>query len=222
MESVALFLAGLPLAFAAYGRTIALATFADDEEPDEVEGNPLPWQQGAWPNRVRWAVLALLPPAMAIAGARFDLLEAVLVSLLFAALLACTVTDLLCFRVPNVITYPGTVAALVAAGVMPDGDFVGAVLACGVGAAFFLVLAVLTRGGIGLGDVKLIAMIGAALALPMAYQAIVIGVFAAAGVMLVLLLTRVVGRKQPIPYAPFFALSAIAVVLLRGASFATL
>jgi len=124
--------------------------------------------------------------------------------------------------VPNAVTYPGILLALVAAVFMPDADLKGALLAAAIVGTFFLVLALLSRGGLGLGDVKLAILIGAALGLPAAYQALFLGVLAAGVVMLLLFLAGVVGRREAVPYAPFLALAAVAVVLVEGAAFAPL
>ena len=221
MEAFAFFLFGLPLAYAANRLVIELTTFEDDLV-DAEDGRVLPWQQGEWPERVRWAVLLLLPIGMAVAASRFDLLQALAVSLAVLALLVITATDMLRFRVPNVITYPGTIAALAAAVLMPDGRIGDAVLAALLGGGVFFVLAVITRGGIGLGDVKLAVLIGAALGLPIAVEALVYGIVAAAVVMAVLLIAGIVGRRQPVPYAPFLSLAAIVVLLMEGAAFAPL
>jgi prepilin signal peptidase PulO-like enzyme (type II secretory pathway) len=219
MEALAFFLAGLPLVFIANKVVVQLTTF-EEELVDEDDAHALPWQQGAWPDRVRWAVLLILPVAMAIAASRFDLLQAMAVSLLVLALLVITATDMLRFRVPNAVTYPGTIAALAAAVLMPDGSIGDAVLAALLGGGVFFLLAVITRGGIGLGDVKLAVLIGAGLGLPIAYQALLYGIVAAAVVMGVLLVAGVVGRRQPVPYAPFLSLAAIVMLLTQGAAFA--
>jgi prepilin signal peptidase PulO-like enzyme (type II secretory pathway) len=221
MEALAFFLAGLPLLFVANRLVLYLTTFEEDLV-EEDDARALPWQQGDWPDRVRWAILLLLPVAMAVAASRFDLLQAMAVSLVVLALLVITATDMLRFRVPNAITYPGTVAALAAAVLMPDGNIGDAVLAALLGGGVFFVLAVITRGGIGLGDVKLAVLIGAALGLPIAYQALLYGVVAAAVVMGVLLVAGVVGRRQAVPYAPFLSLAAIVMLLAQGAAFAPL
>src|SRR5690606_32573037 len=119
-----------------------------------------------------------------------------------------------------VITYPGTLAALGAAVLMPDGNIGDALLAALLGGGVFFGLAVITRGGIGLGDVKLAVLIGAALGLPIAVQALVYGVLAAAVVMGVMLVAGVVSRRQPVPYAPFLSMAAIVAVLSQGGAFA--
>jgi prepilin peptidase CpaA len=78
---------------------------------------------------------------------------------LVLALAAC-VTDLRSGRVPNVLTFGGALAALIFHGFTGGSD--GLLMACGgwvVGAAVFFVPFAL--GGLGAGDVKLLAALGA-------------------------------------------------------------
>jgi prepilin signal peptidase PulO-like enzyme (type II secretory pathway) len=228
MEPFVFFLLGLPVAYFANRAVLRLTEhFGADE--DEVEADeqalaarPLPWQDGPWPARVRIGVVALIPLLMAVAGSRFEPVQAVAVSLLVLALLVCTATDLLRFRVPNAVTYPGIVLAILATLLLPDAEPLSALIAALLGGGGFLVMSIVTRGGLGLGDVKLAALIGAALGLPAAYQALALGIIAGGVVILVLFLAGVVGRRQAVPYAPFLALAAVAVVLMRGAAFAPL
>jgi prepilin signal peptidase PulO-like enzyme (type II secretory pathway) len=221
MAALAFFLIGLPLVYVANRLVVELTDF-EEELVDADDARALPWQQGAWPARVRWATLLLLPAMMAVAAYRFDLLQAIAVSVLVLALLMITATDMLRFRVPNVITYPGTLAALAAALLMPNGNIGEAALAAVLGGAVFFLLALITRGGIGLGDAKLAVLIGAALGLPIAYQALIYGVLAAAVVMGVMLLAGIVTRRQAVPYAPFLSMAAIVMLLSQGAAFAPL
>jgi prepilin signal peptidase PulO-like enzyme (type II secretory pathway) len=165
-------------------------------------------------------VAALAPLFMAAAGSQFDLAQAVLVSFFLFALLLCTGTDLLAFRVPNIVTYPGTLIALAAAVLLPGGHPGSALVAALLGGGLFLVMAILTRGGLGLGDVKLAMFIGAALGFPATYQALVFGIMAGGLTIVALFLSGVVSRRQAVPYAPFLALAAAFVVLTRGATFA--
>jgi prepilin signal peptidase PulO-like enzyme (type II secretory pathway) len=223
MAALAFFLIGLPLALIANRLVVQLTDF--EETPDEEEATSsrqLPWHRGLWPQRVRWSVLALLPACMAIAATRFDLVQAAVVSLLIAALLVCTATDLLRFRVPNVITYPAIILALAASVVMPDADLVGAIGAALLIGSLFFVMALVTGGGMGIGDAKLVTLIGAMLGLPAAGQALVIGVLSAGLVILPFFLLGRMGRRDPLPYAPFLALAAVAVGLAQGTAFAPL
>lgn len=222
MEALAFFLLGLPLAYIGSRLIIQLTDFEEELEEGEEPNRALPWQVAPWTGRVRWSVMLTLPVFTAVAGYRFDILPALLISLLLGALLVCTATDLLRYRVPNVITYPSIVLALIAAVVMPDADLLGAVIAALLGGGMFLILAIITRGGVGLGDVKLAVLIGAMLGLPAAYLALFYGVVAGGVIIFLLFALGVVGRKEPVPYAPFLAVAAIAVALAQGAAFAPL
>jgi prepilin signal peptidase PulO-like enzyme (type II secretory pathway) len=223
MAALAFFLVGLPLAFIANRVVVQLTDFEETQDEDEATSSRLlPWHRGLWPQRVRWSVLALLPACMAIAATRFDLVQAAVISVLIAALLVCTATDLLRFRVPNVITYPAIILALFASFVMPNADLAGAVGAALLIGSLFFVMAVVTGGGMGIGDAKLVTLIGAMLGLPAAGQALIIGVLSAGLVILPFFLLGRMGRRDPLPYAPFLALAAVAVGLARGTAFAPL
>jgi prepilin signal peptidase PulO-like enzyme (type II secretory pathway) len=223
MAALAFFLIGLPLAIIANRLVVQLTDFEETAAEDEATSSKqLPWHRGLWPQRVRWSVLALLPACMAIAAIRFDLVQAAVVSLLIAALLVCTATDLLRFRVPNVITYPAIILALAASVVMPDADLAGAIGAALLIGSLFFVMALITGGGMGIGDAKLVTLIGAMLGLPAAGQALVIGVLSAGLVILPFFLLGRMGRRDPLPYAPFLALAAVAVGLAQGTAFAPL
>jgi prepilin signal peptidase PulO-like enzyme (type II secretory pathway) len=226
MAPLLFFLAGLPAALLADYAIRALSrSRSDDDESEAADAagtRTLPWQEGRWPDRVRLLVVACIPALMAVAGWRFEPLQAALVSVFLVALLVCTGTDLIDFRVPNVVTYPATALALAAALVLPDGNVVSGAIAALLGGGIFLVMAVITRGGLGLGDVKLAVLIGAALGFPTAYQAFALGVVAGGIAIAILFFGGVVSRRQAVPYAPFLALAATAMLLANGAVFAPL
>jgi len=89
-------------------------------------------------------------------------------------------------------------------------------LACGFG--LFLLLALLSRGGIGGGDVKLAALMGLYLG-PWGIVRSLVFAFLLGGVISgLLLLSRRRGRKDPIPFAPFLAFGAALGLLGVGGS----
>jgi prepilin signal peptidase PulO-like enzyme (type II secretory pathway) len=216
------FLAGIPAALLVHALIQRFVAAQADGEQEAYARGSLPWQQGDRAERLRLGFAAATPLLMAAAGLRFEPAQAAAVSALLAGLLVCAATDLLRYRVPNAITYPGVGLAFVAVLALPGGDLLNAALGALLGGGSFLVISVATRGGLGLGDVKLALLIGAALGLPAAYQALVLGIVAGGVVILLAFLAGKVGRKQALPYAPFLAAAAIVVVLVQGAAFAPL
>lgn len=237
MNTLIFFLLGIPLALVA---DYLIQRFDRPDEPEEsdaaeleadgeaspprIEAKQLPWQVLPWSDRVRRGVVLFLPPLTAIAGWRFEPVDAVAVSLLVTGLMICTATDLLRYRVPNAITYPGTILALLAALVLAPSttDLISAAVAAILAGFVFLLMAIVTRGGLGLGDVKLAVLIGAALGLQSTYQALALGVVAGGVIILALFALRFIGRRQAVPYAPFLAIAAVAVLLTQGPVFAPL
>jgi len=82
-----------------------------------------------------------------------------------------------------------------------------------LGGGLFFLIAVVSRGGMGGGDIKLAAALG----LWFGWKELLLLVFAAfvlgALVSVLLLLTHIKGRKEGIPFGPFLALSAYLVSL---------
>jgi len=73
---------------------------------------------------------------------------------------------------------------------------------------------------LGGGDVKLAAFIGLITGFPLVIEALVLGTLIGGVVSLVLLITRVRGRRDAIPYGPFLIAGAV-ITLLWGDAIAT-
>jgi leader peptidase (prepilin peptidase)/N-methyltransferase len=80
------------------------------------------------------------------------------------------------------------------------------------GALFLLVLALISRGGMGGGDIKLAAVIGLCLGWPGGLFAVILGCLLAGLAGLALVLTKVKSRKDAIPFAPFLAAGTLLMV----------
>lgn len=127
-------------------------------------------------------------------------------------------TDLDHQRIPNRILYPGIVvgSVLLSVGAVADGDVTSLPRALGGAVGYFtalLVLALLARGGLGFGDVKLAVLLGMFTAyvswgtlFAAAALAILIGGLVAVG----LLVARKRGRKDVIPFGPALVAGAFA------------
>jgi prepilin signal peptidase PulO-like enzyme (type II secretory pathway) len=121
---------------------------------------------------------------------------------------------LLAYRVPNIVTMPALALVLAASAVSGTPDLVDASLglvACG---GAMLVVAGLTRGGLGGGDVKLVALIGAALGLPEALYALGAGIVAGSLVVIALHAMGALRRGDVFPYAPFLSVAALVVLFM--------
>jgi prepilin signal peptidase PulO-like enzyme (type II secretory pathway) len=82
------------------------------------------------------------------------------------------------------------------------------------GGASLLAIFALTGGrGIGLGDVKLAAAIGAGLGAPRGLEALAVAFVAGACVGIALLVTRRAHRRTALPFAPFLALGTVVCVV---------
>ena len=173
------------------------------------------------------------PPTLLIAAVMAILLGALAArvhpGLVLAAacwLAACAVplafVDAAVRRLPDVLTgsaFAGTVLLLLAAAAA-DGTWPGLARAVLGGIAlsgFYLVLAVISPAGMGLGDVKAAAGLGSMLAWR-GWSALVAGGLAGFGFAAVygtaLLISGRAARKQQIPFGPFMIAGAFLAVLL--------
>jgi len=138
--------------------------------------------------------------------------------ILVTALVPIVLIDLEHRLIPNLITGPAAVAALVA-GLALDLDGVPEQLISGAAAfAFFFLAAWAYRRGMGMGDVKLAGVMGLCLGravAPAILIALVAGVLVG-GVIIARVGARA-GRKTAVPFGPFLALGG-AIALFVGDS----
>lgn len=139
----------------------------------------------------------------------------VVAAALLAALIAITVIDLQHQIIPDAITLPGTVVGVlsgVGTGAVSWIDsLIGIALGAGVFIAIILGYALVVGGeGMGLGDAKLGAMLGAFLGWKALGFAYFVAVMLGGGLAILLLATGLRSRKDPIPFGPFLALGGAA------------
>jgi leader peptidase (prepilin peptidase)/N-methyltransferase len=119
----------------------------------------------------------------------------------------------------NKITYPAVVIALIFLAIhtyVPDANLLPlqSTLLNGVisGAAlfvFFLLFVLIRPGAMGMGDAKLVALIGLVSGFPLVVFSMLIGVVLGGIVAIILLATKIKGRKDVIPYGTFLAIGPI-------------
>lgn len=159
---------------------------------------PIPWR---YP--LTEAATAVL---FGLAAARFGPAPSLGVALLLIALLvAVTGIDLEHQIIPDVITLPGTAAGLLASLLTGDVPWVDSLIGIAAGGGLFLLIILASRGGMGGGDVKLAAMLGAFLGWKVMLLSVLLAVLAGGAVAVMLLASGRTGRKDPIPFGPFLA-----------------
>jgi leader peptidase (prepilin peptidase)/N-methyltransferase len=126
----------------------------------------------------------------------------------------------------NRVMYPAMAVALLASPVNPLlqgtsnalGRVDSAVLGALAGGGVFLLLAIVSRGGVGLGDAKLTFFLGAVLGLLPIYSspiihALIYGVVIGGVIAAVLLVSRARGMRDYIAYGPFLCIGGVTAVL---------
>ena len=160
--------------------------------------------------------LVELTTAVAFGGgvAVYGLTSLLAVRLLFAsALIVLFAIDLRHQILPNVITLPGIVVGLAASLFLPPGWLSSAI---GILAGGGILLAIAeayyrVRGheGLGMGDVKMLAMIGAFLGWPLMVLSLVLASFVGSIVGVALIVSGRGGMQAALPFGTFLALGAL-------------
>jgi len=117
----------------------------------------------------------------------------------------------------NKVVYPAMVVALVINVFLPQPGIVRAAIGGGIGLGLLLLIVLISRGGMGWGDVKLAALIGLVTGFPLVFIALLLAVIFGGLVAGILLLLKIKKRREGIPFAPFLSLATI-VTLLFGTS----
>jgi leader peptidase (prepilin peptidase)/N-methyltransferase len=122
---------------------------------------------------------------------------------LLGALALVVVLDLRIRMIPDIITLPGLAYALgLAALAVRSPTVIEAGLGALVGGGVVLLVAIVSRGGMGGGDIKLMAMLGAALGWRGALTALALSQVVVLGIL-------VVRRRRPARHLPVGALIAL-------------
>jgi leader peptidase (prepilin peptidase)/N-methyltransferase len=139
-----------------------------------------------------------------------------------SALVAITFIDIDFQIIPDSITLPGIPLGLLA-GIFLLPDPTARMMALGwksslggaaLGFGLFYVVAVLSRGGMGGGDIKFMGMVGALMGWRAVLLTTFLGSLAGSVLGIFLMVVRGKGRKTKIPFGPFLALGALLTLIL--------
>jgi prepilin signal peptidase PulO-like enzyme (type II secretory pathway) len=169
-------------------------------------GEKLPWR-------------AVILPAgaaglFALSYAIFDEFGAGLLGGFFATVfLTLTLTDLERRLLPNRIVYPSILLAIAFCWAWPDTSWIqilsGGAVAIGIAVLIYLFSLLFGPEAFGMGDVKMIVLIGFVVGFPAVIVAVLLGTITAGVVAAVLVVTRIRGLRDYVAHGPFLAFGAV-------------
>jgi leader peptidase (prepilin peptidase) / N-methyltransferase len=115
--------------------------------------------------------------------------------------------------IPNLVTGPAALLALVLGSALDPSGEPARLIACAAAGGFFLLAAVISPRGMGMGDVKLAALLGLLLGAEVA-PALLIALVAGVLVGVVVLAREAPGarRRTGVPFGPFLAVGGLTAV----------
>jgi len=129
---------------------------------------------------------------------------------LCSALIVITFIDLEHKIIPDKITYPGMIAGIFIS--IFTRSFLPSVLGLLIGGGILLFIVVVSRGGMGGGDVKLAAMLGAFLGWKLIFLNLFLAFLLGGIAAVILLIMKKKGRKDYIPFGPYLAIAGMITV----------
>jgi len=168
-----------------------------------------------WVEIVTGAVFAFLYWYYGFSG------ELAVAAFYFCLFIVLLVIDLEHHILPNKLVYPGAAVALILSVFVSRLEVVPSIADAaaggGIGLGVFLLIVVLSRGGMGWGDVKMAALIGVVTGYPLIFVAILLAVVSGGLIAWIMIITKVKSRKQSIPFGPFLSLATMATLVWGNA-----
>ncbi|HKM39303.1 MAG TPA: A24 family peptidase [bacterium] len=119
--------------------------------------------------------------------------------------IAAAMVDMETYILPDAFTIGGAILGLL----LPGTDYLQSVIGGIVGAAITASIALLSRGGIGGGDIKLSLAMGIFLGWPLILPALAISFLAGGCLGSILVLMRIRRWADPIPFGPFLVVGTL-------------
>lgn len=178
------------------------------------------------PISIRYPIVEALNGIMyLLAYMRFGPDYSLLIVMAFlSSMIVITFIDLEFQIIPDHITLPGILIGVVTSSlIFPDPfeshqvtGLVNALIGLFVGGGLFLAIAVLSKGGMGGGDIKMMAMVGAFMGWKGVLLTTLIGSVVGSVVGIGLMVFKGKDRKAKIPFGPFLALGAVVTLFSGG------
>jgi leader peptidase (prepilin peptidase) / N-methyltransferase len=159
-------------------------------------------------------IAATLLVALATAAVQSSLALAVLRGTMVVVLVPCAVIDIERRIIPNRITYPAALVALLLGLALDAGHEPQRLMWAGIAGGFLLLAALVNPAGMGMGDVKLLFVMGLFLGRPVVV-ALLLALLGPlfAGIFLARRKGVKVARKSALPFGPCLALGGLVAAL---------
>lgn len=135
---------------------------------------------------------------------------------LLSAFIVVTFIDIKHRIIPDGITLPGIILGLALGPLVFKTGLLNTLLGALVGGGLFYAIAVISKGGMGGGDIKLITMLGAFFGVKQVLLIILVGSTLGALAGGGLMLFQGMHRKTPIPFGPFLVAGAVVALFFGG------
>ncbi len=159
-------------------------------------------------------------------------IELALVLFYFCIFLIIFFIDIEHHLILNKVVYPVAVTALIASIFLPYLDFapsividehfmdigwasgiVSSLIGGAVGFVIFIIIALISRGGMGQGDIKMVGLIGLIVGYPLIFVSLILAIVTGGLFASFLIIARLKSRKQSIAFGPFLSLGAMGAII---------
>ncbi len=133
-----------------------------------------------------------------------------IVALVFSSLLVIiTVSDIAYMLIPNKVLLPFWIVLFILRWISPLSPWWDSLLGAVVGFGLLLFIGIVSKGGMGGGDIKLFFVIGLVLGTVQTLLTLVLAALIGSVVGVIMLRKTGKGRKTPIPFGPSIAVAAV-------------
>lgn len=137
-----------------------------------------------------------------------------LLILLFTNLTAISVADYKYKQIPNLLIAIGIISGGGLLILYGDPQVIWHIISAIIMGGFFALISVITKGALGMGDAKLISLVGLYLGMIGALAVIFVAIFLAGLLGLIILTFKIKDRKSTMPFAPFIFASIVVYIIM--------
>ena len=128
-------------------------------------------------------------------------------------LIAAAAIDVQQKIIPNVLVVSGSLVGIIIAFINTNMTLINALMTVFLIGGLLWIVSILSKGAIGMGDVKLVACIGIFLGLQKTLTVLCVALLLSGIVAVVLIVLRYANGKKEIPFAPFVLAAAMITIL---------